>query len=94
MILIKWPLVLPKGVESLQQVPISNDASNVTHLVLNGSQITLTEKDRLTLANYTQLEELDLSGSRVTRIPAQYFAVVPKLRVLSLSGNQISRWII
>lgn len=80
-----------KDVKCLQQIPPSNDTSSVKQLVLNGSQITLTENDRLILATYSQLEELDLTGSQVTRIPAQYFAVVRKLRVLSLSGNKISR---
>lgn len=82
---------MPKVVESLQQIPPSNNASSITKLLLNRSQITLTEEDRLTLANYSELEELDLTGSQVTQIPAQYFAVVCKLRVLSLSANKISR---
>lgn len=82
---------MPKGVESLQKIPPCDDACNITKLLLNGSQITLTEEDKLTLATYSNLEELDLSGSKVTQIPAKYFAVVCKLRVLSLSTNQISR---
>lgn len=75
---------------SLQQIPPSGNDST-TKLLLNGSHITLTRDDRLNLATYPQLEELDLSGSQVTQIPAEYFAVVPKLRVLSLSANKISR---
>lgn len=79
--------------ESLQQIPRSNDTANAnaTQLILTGSQITLTEEDRQALASYPQLEELDLTGGQVTRIPPHYFAVVPKLRVLSLSRNKISR---
>lgn len=80
-----------KAGESLQQIPHSNDTANATRLILTGSQITLTKADRQALASYPQLEELDLAGGQVTQIPPDYFAVVPKLRVLSLSRNKISR---
>ena len=62
-----------------------------TKLVFEDSLISLNEEDRRALAAYPRLEELRLDGNRVSYLPAKYFAVVPQLRVLSLSRNQISR---
>lgn len=76
--------------EPLQEIPLRHNYSSVTQLKLAGSRITLTEKDRQTLAKYSQLEELNLDDGRVTQIPGRYFAKVHKLRVLSLSQNKIS----
>lgn len=81
---------MPKAVDSRQQIPPSS-SNSTTKLMLSGSHVNLTKEDRVNLASYSQLEELDLSGSQVTQIPAQYFAVVGKLRVLLLSANKISR---
>ncbi|XP_054621714.1 leucine-rich repeat-containing protein 19-like isoform X2 [Dunckerocampus dactyliophorus] len=63
--------------------------TSVTKLLMEGNRITLTEGDRLSLAGYSQLVELYLDANKVTRIPVAYFSVVPHLRVLSLSRNQI-----
>lgn len=75
----------------LQVIPHSGNSSNVTILVFEGSMITLNKEDRLALASYPRLEELHLDDNQVTSIPANYFSVVPLLRVLSLSENKISR---
>ncbi|KAM8822359.1 leucine-rich repeat-containing protein 19-like [Spinachia spinachia] len=74
----------------LHVIPSSSHGSSVTKLVIEGSQITLNESDRLALASYPRLVELHLDGNLVSRIPAQYFSVVPHLRVLTLSRNRIS----
>lgn len=68
-----------------------SNSSSATTLVIEGSLITLNKADRLALASYPRLVELHLDGNLVTSIPAKYFAVVPQLRVLSLSRNNISR---
>lgn len=72
-------------------IPHSGNSSNVTKLVFEGSLITLNKEHRLALASYPRLEELHLDDNQLTSIPAKYFAVVPQLRVLSLSKNKISR---
>ncbi|KAM9331710.1 leucine-rich repeat-containing protein 19-like [Pholidichthys leucotaenia] len=74
----------------LQVIP-HNDNAPITTLVIGENLITLNETDRLALASYPALEELCLDGNRVTAIPANYFSVVPNLRVLSLGRNSISR---
>ncbi|XP_037612537.1 leucine-rich repeat-containing protein 19-like [Sebastes umbrosus] len=74
----------------LQVIPDNCNSSSVTELVIEGSLITLNEADRLALASYPELVELHLDGNLVTSIPAEYFSVVPHLRVLSLSRNNIS----
>lgn len=75
----------------LKIIPRSNNNSSVTKLVLEENLITLSEDDRLALASYSALVELHLDSNLVTAIPANYFSVVPNLRVLSLSKNNISR---
>lgn len=65
--------------------------STATKMVLEGGLITLDELDRQALATYGGLEELHLDGNMVAHVPAQYFSVVPQLKVLSLSRNKISR---
>lgn len=80
-----------KTSKSLKVIPTGYNRSRVTKLVFEGSLITLKESDRLALASYPMLEELSLDDNLVTEIPAKYFAVMPKLRVLSLSRNKISR---
>ena len=77
--------------KSLQVIPHGGNSSTVTDLVIADNLITLNETDRLALASYPKLLELHLDGNLVTSIPAKYFSVVPNLRVLSLSGNKISR---
>lgn len=76
--------------KALKVIPHSN-ASSITKLVIRDSLIILSEVDRQALATYPTLEELHLDGNLVTAIPANYFSVVPNLRVLSLSRNNISR---
>lgn len=80
-----------KTEQPLKVIPHNVNSSNITRLVFEGSLITLNEEDRQALASYPELEELHLDGNQVTSIPAKYFSVVPQLRVLSLSGNNISR---
>ncbi|XP_051267011.1 leucine-rich repeat-containing protein 19-like [Dicentrarchus labrax] len=75
---------------SLGVIPQCNTSCSVTKLLIEGNLITLNNADRLALASYTTLVELQLGGNLVTGIPAKYFSVVPHLRVLSLSGNKIS----
>lgn len=53
--------------------------------------ITLNDGDRLSLASYPRLVALHLDGNLVTQIPPRYFSVVPNLKVLTLSRNQIRR---
>lgn len=65
--------------------------ATVTKMVLEGGLITLSEADRRALATHPGLEELHLDGNMVAHVPAQYFRVVPQLKVLSLSRNKISR---
>lgn len=77
--------------QPLKVIPQNVNGSNITRLVFEGGLITLKEEDRQALATYPKLEELHLDGNQVTSIPAKYFSVVPRLRVLSLSGNSISR---
>lgn len=74
-------------------MPASTGAGSptATKVVLRGGLITLSEHDRQALATYGGLEELHLDGNMVAHVPAQYFRVVPQLKVLSLSRNQISR---
>ncbi|XP_070709348.1 leucine-rich repeat-containing protein 19-like [Pempheris klunzingeri] len=75
----------------LRVIPHSDsDTSSVTTLVIEESLISLTDSDRLALASYPRLVELHLNGNQVTGLPANYFSVVPGLRVLSLSRNNIS----
>lgn len=62
-----------------------------TTVVLQGGLITLSQHDRQALATYGGLEELHLDGNMVAHVPARYFSVVPRLKVLSLSRNKISR---
>lgn len=68
-------------------------SSPATQVVLEGGLITLSEDDRQALATYGGLQELHLDGNMVAHVPAQYFRVVPQLKVLSLSRNKISRWV-
>ncbi|XP_008302483.1 leucine-rich repeat-containing protein 19 [Stegastes partitus] len=76
--------------QSLQVIPPNNNKTSVTKLVIEGNLITLNETDRLALASYPTLEELNLDGNLVTAIPANYFSGVPHLRVLSLARNNLS----
>lgn len=76
---------------SLTVIPRCNNASSVTKLVIEDNLITLSDVDQLALASYSALAELHLDGNLVTVLPANYFSVVPNLRVLSLSRNYISR---
>ena len=75
--------------KSLEVIPHSGN-SLITKLVIEGTQITLNEVDRKALASYGTLAELHLDGNRATAVRAKYFSVVPGLRVLSLSRNNIS----
>lgn len=77
--------------ESLHVIPLSDNSSSVTTLVIERKLIALTEEDRQALATYPALQKLHLDWSQVTEVPARFFSVVPQLRVLSLSGNNISR---
>lgn len=75
---------------TVQALPGAGNAT-VTKMVLEGGLITLSEDDRQALATHRGLEELHLDGNVVAHVPAQYFSVVPQLKVLSLSRNKISR---
>lgn len=75
----------------LRVVPPSQNKSSVTKLVLERNLISLNESDRLALATYMNLTHLHLDENMVVHIGAKYFSVVPHLRVLSLSRNNISR---
>ncbi|KAK5877234.1 hypothetical protein CesoFtcFv8_024760 [Champsocephalus esox] len=74
----------------LKVIPRSNNTSSVTTLLLEGNLLSLNEADRGALVGYPKLKELRLDGNLVGSIPAKYFSVVPLLRVLSLSRNNIS----
>lgn len=76
---------------SLHVIPLNDNNSSVITLLIEGKLIALTEDDRQALATYPTLEKLHLDRSQVTEVPAGFFSVVPQLRVLSLSGNNISR---
>lgn len=75
----------------LQIIPFSDVSSIVSTLLLSGNQIRLNESDRLALVSYSGLTQLYLDNNVVRSIQAKYFAKVPRLQVLSLSGNKISR---
>lgn len=77
--------------KSLKVIPYCDNTSAVTKLVLEDNLITLSKVDQLALASYSALVELHLDGNLVTALPANYFSVVPNLRVLSLSRNNINR---
>ncbi|XP_035474720.2 leucine-rich repeat-containing protein 19 isoform X2 [Scophthalmus maximus] len=76
---------------ALSVIPHNVNSSVVTKLVIERNLITLNELDRQALVSYPLLEELHLDGNWVTAVPANYCSVVPHLRVLSLSRNNISR---
>ncbi|KAI4806757.1 hypothetical protein KUCAC02_017556 [Chaenocephalus aceratus] len=67
----------------LKVIPRSNNTSSVTTLLLEGNLLSLNEAEQ-------RSPELRLDGNLVGSIPAKYFSVVPLLRVLSLSRNNIS----
>ncbi|XP_062235322.1 leucine-rich repeat-containing protein 19-like [Platichthys flesus] len=75
--------------KALQVIPSNDNSSNVTKLLVQENQITLNETDRVALSSYPTLAELHLDGNLVTAVPAKYFSVVPHLRVLSLTRNNI-----
>ncbi|XP_069007292.1 leucine-rich repeat-containing protein 19-like [Embiotoca jacksoni] len=83
------PLVKNLTDKLLQVIPHNDNNSTVTTLLIEGNRITLNKADQLALASYPTLAELHLDGNMVTAIPAQYFSVVPDLRVLSLARNKI-----
>ncbi|KAM8880944.1 uncharacterized protein ACB058_001242 [Synchiropus picturatus] len=74
----------------LATIPLSADDSSTTTLLLQDNLIALNDTDQLALKGFSNLTELHLDGNRITRISARFFAVVPRLRVLTLSRNQIS----
>lgn len=74
----------------LPAVPPSENVSSVTKLILERNLIGLSEADRSALASYSNLTDLHLDRNLVISIGAGYFSVVPRLRVLSLSWNNIS----
>ncbi|XP_038165397.1 leucine-rich repeat-containing protein 19-like isoform X2 [Cyprinodon tularosa] len=74
----------------LQTVPPNVNDSDVQTLVIEGSQITLNETDRLAFNSYPKMVELHLDANQVTTIPARYFSGLPFLRVLTLARNNIS----
>uniref|UniRef100_A0A673AJB5 LRRCT domain-containing protein n=1 Tax=Sphaeramia orbicularis TaxID=375764 RepID=A0A673AJB5_9TELE len=74
----------------LRVIPPRENKSSVTKLILERNLISLSESDRSALATYSNLTDLHLDENLVIDIGAKYFSVVPHLRVLSLSWNNIS----
>ncbi|XP_061569196.1 leucine-rich repeat-containing protein 19-like isoform X2 [Cololabis saira] len=74
----------------LQVIPQNKNNASVTALLIERNLITLNETDRQALATYPTLVELHVDANRVTTVPAKYFSVLPRLRVLSLARNNIS----
>ncbi|XP_047423746.1 leucine-rich repeat-containing protein 19-like [Mugil cephalus] len=74
----------------LEEIPFNENSTTVKILVIKGNLISLSDKDGLALTSYPTLVELYLDSNQVTVIPANYFSVLPKLRVLSLARNNIS----
>ncbi|KAF7651662.1 hypothetical protein LDENG_00107370 [Lucifuga dentata] len=77
--------------KSLQVIPHCEDSRSIAKLLVKENQITLNEEDQRALTTYPGLIEVHLDRNLVTAIAAEYFSIVPYLRVLSLSRNKISR---
>ncbi|XP_040921543.1 leucine-rich repeat-containing protein 19-like [Toxotes jaculatrix] len=75
----------------LQVIPHNGNSSSVVKLIIDGNLITLNEGDQHALASYPTLVELNTDANRVNEVPAKFFSVVPHLKVLTLSRNNISR---
>ncbi|KAG7477144.1 hypothetical protein MATL_G00091040 [Megalops atlanticus] len=64
---------------------------NITKLTLSYNLIEISEADIATLKNYTKLTELYLDNNIMTVLPGHTFNSLSRLKILSVSGNNISR---
>uniref|UniRef100_A0AAV2L8R5 Uncharacterized protein n=1 Tax=Knipowitschia caucasica TaxID=637954 RepID=A0AAV2L8R5_KNICA len=86
------PQILDLTRTQLQAVPHSPPNGSVWTLILNQNRISLDESDREALRSYRGLTHLYLEHNAVTEVTAGYFTQMPRLTLLSLCGNNISRY--
>ncbi|XP_036385967.1 leucine-rich repeat-containing protein 19-like [Megalops cyprinoides] len=76
--------------KTLQHIP-PDFPSNITKLTLSYNLINISEANIVTLKNYTKLTDLYLDNNIMTILPGHTFNSLSRLRILSVSGNKISR---